>query len=467
LKDGRREFVAGPDRLTLASDVELRGHDFRTIGHFEIVAGEEVSFVLGWSLSYRPAPEPRLASEALAQALAFWNGWSRRFKLEGEWSSAVMRSLLTLKALSHRETGGIVAAATTSLPEKIGGKRNWDYRYCWLRDATFTLYALLASGYVEEAMAWRQWLLRAVAGNPKDLQIMYGIAGERRLDEYEVGWLAGYEDSGPVRIGNAAAGQLQLDVYGEVLDALYVARKAGLPYSKDSWSLECALLAHLETIWEQPDDGIWEVRGGRRHFTHSKVMAWVAFDRAVRSAVEFRLDGPVARWRDIRHTIHDQVCDQGFDRQRNSFVQSYGAVSLDASLLLMPIVGFLPSSDARVRGTLTAIEGGLVRGGLVQRYCTRDGADGLPAGEGVFTACTCWLADNYVLQGRWDEARSLFERVLSLRNDIGLLAEEYDPLAKRQLGNFPQAFSHLSVINTAHNLSGAQGAAYQRSSRSE
>jgi GH15 family glucan-1,4-alpha-glucosidase len=374
--------------------------------------------------------------------------------------------LLTLKALSHRETGGIVAAGTTSLPEKIGGARNWDYRFCWLRDATFTLYALLGAGFVDEAKAWRQWLLRAIAGSPDDLQIMYGVGGERRLMEYEVPWLSGYEGSAPVRIGNAAAGQIQLDVYGEILDALYVARRAGLSANDASWALECALMAHLETIWDQPDDGIWEVRGGRKHFTHSKVMAWVAFDRAVRSIEEYGLEGPLDHWRSIRDTIHKQVCDKGFDAEQNSFVQSFGVTALDASLLLIPMVGFLPPHDARVRGTLAAIERNLVRDGFVLRYNTNEETDGLPPGEGAFLACSFWLADNYILQDRYNDALELFNRLLSLRNDVGLLAEEYDPSAKRQLGNFPQAFSHLALINTARNLLSKTGPAHQRSTGS-
>ena len=465
LDDGRREIIAGPDRLLLDTSVPLRGENFKTVGEFVISADKEAAFAMSWSPSYHPPPGPLRAADALAQAETFWSDWSTRFKPVGEWSQAVMRSLLTLKALSHRETGGIVAAGTTSLPEKIGGSRNWDYRFCWLRDATFTLYALLGAGFVEEAEAWRGWLLRAVAGNPEDLQIMYGVAGERRLVESEVPWLPGYEKSSPVRIGNAAAGQVQLDVYGEVLDALYVARKAGLPFNAASWALECALVEHLETIWDQPDDGIWEVRGGRKHFTHSKVMAWVAFDRAVRSAEEFGLDGPVTHWHDIRDTIHKQVCEKGFDPTQNSFVQSYGSAALDASLLLVAIVGFLPASDSRVRGTLAAIERRLIRDGFVLRYQTSEGADGLPPGEGVFLACSFWLADNYILQGRHADAQKLFERLLSLRNDVGLLAEEYDPSAKRQLGNFPQAFSHLALINTAHNLMSANGAVHQRSAR--
>jgi GH15 family glucan-1,4-alpha-glucosidase len=465
-EDGRLELTAGPERLTLETRVPLRGANFRSIGEFDVAAGDEVAFTLSWSHSYRPIPPPFRATDALAEAELFWSNWAAPIKRAGEWSETVLRSLLTLKALSHRETGGIVAAGTTSLPEKIGGMRNWDYRFCWLRDATFTLYALLEAGFLSEAKAWRRWLLRAVAGSPDDLQIMYGIAGERRLVEYEIPWLSGYQKSAPVRIGNAAAGQVQLDVYGEVLDALYVARRAGLAENDAGWGLECALIEHLETIWDQPDDGIWEVRGGRKHFTHSKVMAWVAFDRAVRSSEEFGLAAPLGHWREIRDRIHRRVCDDGFDVKQNSFVQSFGVNALDASLLLIPVVGFLPASDARIRGTLAAIEQNLVRDGFVMRYHTTSGADGLPPGEGAFLACSFWLADNYVLQGRIDEARLLFAKLLSLQNDVGLLAEEYDPLSKSQLGNFPQAFSHLALINTARNLIGTGGPVHQRSSGS-
>jgi GH15 family glucan-1,4-alpha-glucosidase len=465
-EDRRLELTAGPDRLILETRVPLRGANLKTIGAFHVVAGDEVAFTLSWSHSYRPTPPPFRATDALAEAELFWSNWAAPIKRVGEWSEPVLRSLLTLKALSHRETGGIVAAGTTSLPEKIGGTRNWDYRFCWLRDATFTLYALLQAGFLGEAKAWRQWLLRAVAGSPDDLQIMYGVAGERRLVEYEVPWLPGYQNSAPVRIGNAAAGQVQLDVYGEVLDTLYVARRAGLAANDASWGLECALIQHLETIWDQPDDGIWEVRGGRKHFTHSKVMAWVAFDRAVRSSEEFGLEAPLDHWRAIRDRIHKRVCDDGFDTKQNSFVQSFGVDALDASLLLIPIVGFLPASDARIRGTLSAIEQNLVRDGFVLRYRTTAATDGLPPGEGAFLACSFWLADNYVLQGRIDEARVLFARLLSLRNDVGLLAEEYDPISKSQLGNFPQAFSHLALINTARNLIGAGGPVHQRSAGS-
>ena len=462
-EDGRLQFTAGPDRLLLDTTVPLRGEDMRTVGEFEVAAGQEIGFTLSWTLSYRPAPAPLQAADALAQVEAFWSDWTAKFEPAGEWSDAVLRSLLTLKALAHHETGGVVAASTTSLPEQLGGQRNWDYRFCWLRDTTFTLYALIAAGFLDEAKAWREWLVRAVAGDPEDLQIMYGVAGERRLTEYEVPWLPGYEGSAPVRVGNAAAGQIQLDVYGEVLDALYVGRKAGLDADDASWGVECALIAHLETIWDQPDDGIWEVRGGRKHFTHSKVMAWVAFDRAVRSAEEFDLEAPLDHWRGIRDAIHLQVCDRGFDTAQNSFVQSYGVTALDASLLLIPIVGFLPPEDPRVRGTVAAIERDLLRNGLVLRYDTGTGADGLPAGEGAFLACSFWLADNYILQGRYEKARALFERLLSLRNDVGLLSEEYDAVGKRQLGNFPQAFSHLALVNTAHNFVSAYGPAHQRS----
>ena len=465
-EDGRLHFTAGPDRLTLSTPLELRGEGMRSVGEFELGEGDELAFALTWQPSWRddlPAPDP---ATALAQVEAQWEAWSDKLPQGDQVSEAVRRSLVTLKALAHWETGGIIAAATTSLPEKIGGTRNWDYRFCWLRDATFTLYALLELGFVDEAEAWRAWLVRAVAGSPDDLQIMYGVAGERRLDEYEVPWLPGYENSAPVRVGNAAAGQVQLDVYGEVLDALYVARKAGLAYDATSWSLECAMVRHLETIWDQPDDGIWEVRGGRRHFTHSKVMAWVAFDRVVRSATEFGLAGPVDHWREVRDAIHAQVCERGFDAAQNSFVQSYGSTALDASLLLIAVVGFLPPEDARIRGTVAAIERGLLRHGLVLRYDTGEVKDGLPPGEGAFLACSFWLADNWLLQDRVDEAQALFDRLLSYRNDVGLLAEEYDPVAKRQLGNFPQAFSHLALINTATCLAGRAGTAHQRAAGS-
>jgi GH15 family glucan-1,4-alpha-glucosidase len=469
-EDGRLQFIAGPDRVLFQTAVQTRGEDMRTVGDFILREGEEASFVLNWSPSFRAALPSLSGTElegARKQVHSFWTGWAATFKSSDAWGDAVLRSLLTLKALAHWETGGIVAAATTSLPEQLGGPRNWDYRYCWLRDATFTLYALIGAGILDEAKAWHEWLLRAVAGSPDDLQIVYGVAGERRLEEYELPWLPGYEGSVPVRIGNGAVRQLQLDVYGEVLDAFYVARRAGLATSDATWALECALVLHLENIWREPDEGIWEVRGGRRHFTHSKVMAWVAFDRAVRSIEEFGLDGPLERWREIRAAIHDEVCAHGFDANENTFVQSFGDATLDASLLLIPIVGFLPPDDPRVQGTVAAIERRLLRDGFVMRYDTGSAVDGLPPGEGAFLACSFWLVDSYVLLGRYDEAHALFERLLALRNDVGLLAEEYDPHSGRQLGNFPQAFSHLALINAAHSLSTWEGAARLRSAKSE
>jgi GH15 family glucan-1,4-alpha-glucosidase len=469
-EDGRLQFIAGPDRVLLDTAVQTRGEGLRTVGDFTVHEGEEASFVLNWSPSFRMAAPP-LSGEELAEARkqvhSFWTGWAAAFKPADSWSDAVLRSLLTLKALAHWETGGIVAAATTSLPEQLGGPRNWDYRYCWLRDATFTLYALIGAGILDEAKAWHEWLLRAVAGAPDDLQILYGVAGERRLDEYEIPWLPGYEGAGPVRIGNGAVKQLQLDVYGEVLDAFYVARRAGLSTSEPTWALERALISHLEKIWQEPDEGIWEVRGGPRHFTHSKVMAWVAFDRAVRSIEEFGLDGSLERWREVRSLIHQEVCERGYDPKQNTFVQSFGDTTLDASLLLIPIVGFLPPDDPRVQGTVAAIERKLLRDGFVMRYDTGTEVDGLPPGEGAFLACSFWLVDTYVLLGRYDEACALFERLLALRNDVGLLAEEYDPHSRRQLGNFPQAFSHLALINAAHSLSTWAGAARLRSQKSE
>jgi GH15 family glucan-1,4-alpha-glucosidase len=461
--DGRLLFIAGPERLLLDADVPTRGENFRTFAEFTVGAGEEVGFALNASPSFRDPPPPLQRADALKQVEAFWMEWSAAFEPCKPWDEAVLRSLLTLKALAHWETGGIVAAGTTSLPERMGGSRNWDYRYCWLRDATFTLLALIGAGFLDEAKAWHQWLLRAVAGSPDDVQTMYGVAGERRLDEFEVPWLLGYEGASPVRIGNAAVKQLQLDVFGEVLDAFYVARKAGLVTSADTWDLERALLSHLEKIWQEPDEGIWEVRGGRKQFTHSKVMAWVAFDRAVRSVEEFGLEGPLERWRDLRSTIHDWVCQEGFDPTQNAFVQSFGETGLDASVLLIPLVGFLPPEDPRVQGTVAAIERKLFRNGLMLRYDTGTGTDGLPPGEGAFLACSFWLADNYAMCGRYDDARALFEHLLALRNDVGLLAEEYDPAEKRQLGNFPQAFSHLALINTAHNLARVLGPAQLRS----
>jgi GH15 family glucan-1,4-alpha-glucosidase len=449
---GQLQMTAGPDRLLLLTPVKLRGEDMKTVGEFTVSEGDEVSFALNWSLSYRPQPEPADAAACLRESEEFWGDWVGKMKPLGQWSSVMMRSLLTLKALSDLDTGGIVAAATTSLPEKIGGPRNWDYRFCWLRDATLTLYALMGGGCLGEAQSWRDWLIRAVAGSPDDIQIMYGIAGERRLIELELPWLPGYEGSVPVRIGNAASGQVQLDVYGEVLGALYFARKAGLAPDEADWALETALVEHLEKIWEQPDDGIWETRGGRQQFVHSKVMAWLAFDRAIKSAEEFDLKAPLDHWRTVRDAIHVQVCERGFDKTRNTFTQSYGSTALDAALLMIPKVRFLPPSDPRVKGTLAAIEKTLLRDGFVLRYDTGVTEDGLPPSEGAFLACSFWMVNALHMTGKTDDAHELFERLLSLRNDVGLLAEEYDPLAQRQLGNFPQAFSHLSLINSARNL---------------
>jgi GH15 family glucan-1,4-alpha-glucosidase len=446
--------IAGPDALALRTPVPLRGEDFRTRGEFTVAEGDRVPFVLTWYRSHREPPDQVDPDKALEETHDYWNGWANRCEFEGDHHDAVHQSLLVLKALTYAPTGGIVAAPTTSLPEWIGGVRNWDYRLCWLRDATLTLLALLQAGYVEEADSWRRWLLRAAAGNPEDLQIMYGVAGERRLDERELPWLAGYEESAPVRIGNGASEQVQLDVYGEVMDALYQARAHGLVAEDPAWALQRALLRHLAHAWRDPDNGVWEIRGERRHFTHSKVMAWVAFDRAVRSVEDQQLPGPVDEWREMRDEIHSEVCDRGFSEALGSFTQYYGGSELDASLLLIPLVGFLPINDPRVVGTVDAVERELLHEGLVLRYrTTDDGAvDGLPAGEGVFLPCSFWLADCWELLGRHGEAHALYERLLDLRNDLGLIAEEYDPVEERFLGNFPQAFTHLALVNTAFTL---------------
>ena len=465
LDDGRLRAVAGPEQLILATPAPLRGEDLKTFSEFTVAEGEEIPFCLTWSPSFQKSPAPHDIGPAIAHVAHSWEHWATAHKPNGPWSEAVLRSLITLKALTHHATGGIIAAPTTSLPEQLGGPRNWDYRFCWLRDSTFTLYALLHAGFYEEAKAWREWLLRAGAGSPSQMQIMYGVAGERRLPEYELDWLPGYENSAPVRVGNAASEQLQLDVYGEVLDSLYQARRTGLAGLEAAWNLEKALVEHLETIWQEPDEGIWEVRGGPRQFTYSKVMAWVALDRAVRTVQEFGAAGPVDRWINLRDHIHDEICRCGFDREIGSFVQSFGGKELDASLLLIPLVGFLPPDDPRIRGTVAAIEKHLMVDGFVARYNTRSAVDGLPGHEGAFLACSFWLADNYVLQHRTDDARELFERLLALRNDVGLLSEEYDPRLRRQLGNFPQALSHLALVNTAHNLTGDRKPAKHRSSR--
>jgi GH15 family glucan-1,4-alpha-glucosidase len=441
--------IAGPNLVVLRTSVALYGEDLSTCAEFSLAEGERVSFVLTFGPSHREPPPAIDADRALEDTESFWNGWSERCNFNGHRREAVKRSLLTLKALTFAETGGIVAAPTTSLPEKIGGPRNWDYRYCWLRDATLTLIALMGAGYYDEAKAWRDWLHRAVAGSPEDLQIMYGLGGERRLDEWEIPWLPGYLGSAPVRIGNAASGQLQLDVWGEIMDALHVARDGGLAPWLSGRSLQRVVLEHLEGIWREPDDGIWEVRGGRRHFTHSKVMAWVAFDRAIRDAEKYGFDAPVDRWRIVRDEIHRTVCERGYNRALNSFTQSFDGTELDASLLLIPSMGFLPADDFRVVGTVAAIERELVSNGFVLRYRTESGADGLPAGEGIFLACSFWLADVYQMQGRIAEAGVMLDRLLALRNDLGLLSEEYDLTAGRQVGNFPQAFSHLALVRTA------------------
>src|SRR5215468_7573319 len=444
--------IAGPSRVVLRSGVPLRGRNFATIAEFDVAEGECVPFVLTHGPSHLAPPAPVDWRLALQETETFWRDWSARCSQSCRNREAVQRSLLTLKALTYAETGGIVAAPTTSLPEQLGGQRNWDYRYCWLRDATLTLMALDSAGYREEAKAWRAWLARTVAGSPNQLQIMYGLSGERQLTEWEVPWLPGYQGAVPVRVGNAAAGQIQLDVYGELMDAIYQSRQHGLAPAESAWALQQTLSEHQEQIWEQPDEGIWEVRGGRRHFTFSKIMAWVALDRTVRDAERFKLPAPLERWRQLRDHMHATICEQGFDGSRNTFTQSFGSSELDASLLLMPIMGFLPADDPRVRGTLAAIEKELVVEGFVLRYRSKTGVDGLPPGEGVFLPCSFWLADNYTLQKRDAEASALFERLLSVRNDVGLLAEEYDPHARRLVGNFPQAFSHLALIGTALNL---------------
>jgi GH15 family glucan-1,4-alpha-glucosidase len=464
LEDETLRAIAGPDMAVLRTPVAMLGRNLTHVGKFTVAAGERVPFVLTYGPSHLPLPDALDAGEVLGATEEFWSEWAAKCRPAGPWSEAVARSVITLKALTYMPTGGIVAAPTTSLPEQIGGARNWDYRFCWLRDATFTLLAAMNAGYYEEAQAWRDWLVRAVAGSPQQAQILYGIAGERRTTEWEVPWLPGYEGSGPVRIGNKAHEQLQLDVYGEVLDAFYQARRGGLPRSDAAAALQLAFLKHLEKVWREPDESIWEVRGGRRHFTYSKVMAWVAFDRAVKSVEAFgrsnhaRLD----HWRALRAEIHADICRHAFDASLGSFVQSYGSRELDASLLQIPIVGFLPADDPRVRGTVAAIERSLLVDGFVLRYRSETSPDGLPAGEGAFLACSFWLVDAYVLQKRWDEARRLFDRLVALSNDVGLLSEEYDPGSGRLVGNFPQAFTHVALVNSAYNLIRAESPAEQR-----
>ncbi len=455
--------IAGPHAIQFITPVALRGTpELTTVGEFTVREGECVPFTMSWYPSHHQGFRYRDPLDTMLGTENRWHDWSSRCSLQGPWREAIMRSLITLRMLTYRPTGGIVAAATTSLPEWLGGVRNWDYRFCWIRDATLTLYALLSSGYRGEARAWREWLLRAAAGHPSEMQIMYGLAGERRLPESEIPWLPGYAGSAPVRIGNAAYEQRQLDVYGELMDALYACQTYGLEASPFAWDLQRKLLEYLETIWEQPDHGIWEVRGEPRHFTFSKMMAWVAFDRGIKSVELYQAAGPRERWKRVRARIGAQILDQAYDRERNTFVQYYGGRDLDASLLLAPQLGFLPADDPRIRGTVAAIERELLHDGFVYRYPTRPETDGLPPGEGVFLPCSFWLANSLALIGRYDDAVALFERLLSLRNDLGLLSEEYDPVGKRLLGNFPQAFSHTAIVNTAAHLARLETASAKR-----
>jgi GH15 family glucan-1,4-alpha-glucosidase len=464
--DGARLAVAGPDALCLRTPVECRGESFHTVADFSVRAGDRVPFVLTWFPSHEELPDPLDAERELRETEGFWRAFGGRCGVTGRYEEPVRSSLRVLKALTYLPTGGLVAAPTTSLPEQPGGVRNWDYRFCWLRDATFALLCMMEAGYESEARSWRDWLLRAVAGDPGDLQAVYGLSGERRLGEDELSWLPGYEGARPVRVGNRACSQLQLDTYGELLDALYEAREVGIAEDPTAWALQRKLLDHLERGWREPDEGIWEVRGPRRHFTHSKVLSWVAFDRAARSVERHGLEGPVDRWRALRDELHADICRQAWNPDLGAFAQSYGSDRLDAAVLLMPLVGFLPPTDERVVGTVRAIEERLLWDGLVRRYdADDDEVDGLPPGEGVFLPCSFWLADNLALQGRRDEAEALYGRLLGLRNDVGLLAEEYHPDTGRQLGNFPQAFSHVAVVNTAFNLDGGEGRAHSQARR--
>jgi GH15 family glucan-1,4-alpha-glucosidase len=455
LEDGTYRAIAGPDMVVLRTPVQLRGYNLTTVGNFIIAEGETIPFELTYSSSHLPPPAPRDPVTAVEATEAFWRSWTGKCTAEGPWHEAVIRSLITLKALTYAPTGGIVAAPTTSLPEHPGGVRNWDYRFCWLRDATMTLLAMMHAGVHWEAQAWRDWMVRAVAGSAHQIQPLYGISGERQLIEWIVPWLPGFANSKPVRVGNAAHIQFQLDVFGEVMDALHQSRRGGLTTSESGWQVQVALLDHLARVWSEPDEGIWEVRAERRHFTYSKVMAWLAFDRAIKSAESFGLEGPVAEWRKLREQIFAEVCERGFDRQLGSFVQSYGSKQVDASLLLLPSVGFLPVSDPRISGTIREIERRLLANDFLLRYETENSIDGLPPGEGVFLACSFWLVDAYILQGRRRDAERLFKRLIDLRNDVGLLSEEYDPATGRLIGNFPQAFSHVGLINSAFNLTRA------------
>jgi GH15 family glucan-1,4-alpha-glucosidase len=456
------EAIAGPNAIELRAPVELENEDFRTRARFSVSAGETLSFELTWYASHREPSHGVPPLEALDTTIKWWETWASRHTDGGEWHDLVCRSLITLKALTYSPTGGIVAAPTTSLPEHIGSSRNWDYRYCWLRDATFTLYAMLISGYEEEARAWEQWLMRAVAGKPEQLQIMFGLAGERLLLEHELDWLPGYEGSRPVRVGNGAHRQFQLDVYGEVMDCFHVARRAGIEPNEVAWNFQQELMHTLESVWQLPDEGLWEVRGPQTHFTHSKLMSWVGFDRAVKAVERYGLPGPVERWRALRDQVSAEICEHGYDSSRNTFVQAYGSPELDAALLLMPLVGFLPRDDPRITGTIDAIRRELSDGVFVRRYRTRESLDGLPPGEGTFLPCTFWLADALILNGRYDEGRHVFEQGIGAASSLGLLSEEWDPAARRQLGNFPQAFSHVALINTANNLHLRKGPAADR-----
>jgi GH15 family glucan-1,4-alpha-glucosidase len=462
LEDGTLRAIAGPDMAVLRTPVHLRGKDMTTVGNFMVSRGETIPLVLTYSRSHKTVPPAFDPTASLEATEKFWKEWSAKCRPAGEWSDAVRRSIITLKALTYAATGGIVAAPTTSLPERLGGQRNWDYRYCWLRDATLTLLGAMHAGFYEEAQAWREWLLRAVAGSPSQLQIMYGIGGERRLSEWEADWLPGYENSAPVRIGNAAHTQLQLDVFGEIMDVHYQARRCGLSTNQSGWDAQMKFLDHLKRLWREPDQGIWEMRGPPQHFTYSKAMAWVAFDRAIKSVETFGLEGPVDEWRQLRDEIFDQVCEHGFDKKSGTFVQAYGSDQLDANLLLLPCVGFLPVTDPRIEATIAAIERTLVRDGFVMRYSTHEVEDALPPGEGAFLACSFWLVDVYMLQERYDDAERLFRRLVALCNDVGLLSEEYDTGAKRLVGNFPQAFSHLALVNSAYNLTRERKPVHQR-----
>ncbi|MBW3563292.1 MAG: glycoside hydrolase family 15 protein [Acidobacteria bacterium] len=460
--DGGIRAVAGPDTIYVRGEAPMRGEGLTTIAEFEVAKGESVSFDMTWMKTYDGDPKLPQAHERLRRTEEFWREWSGRCTYDGRWRDSVMRSLITLKALTYKPTGGLVAAATTSLPEHIGGVRNWDYRYCWLRDATFALYALTVGGYTDEALAWREWLVHAVAGRPEELQIMYGISGERRLTELELDWLDGYEDSRPVRIGNAAYQQHQLDVYGEVMDVLHLTRKLDLPQDDNTWRVQSGLLDYLEKGWKDPDEGIWEVRGPRRHFTHSKVMAWVAFDRAIADVERFEFEGPLEKWRATREEIRTEVMERGFNRELNAFVQSYGSREADASLLMLPSLGFIDANDPRMIGTVALIRKQLQKDGLISRYRPNPEIDGLPPGEGAFLLCTFWLADVLALQGHYDEATEIFERLVALQNDVGLLSEQYSPSTRRHLGNFPQLYSHVGLINTARNLQRRGGPAEDR-----